>query len=337
MPIAPARIRASFSLRRSLAPTRRPKRGASRSESSSTVTPRSILAITDFSAHGDNALSRAAHLCAEHGAPLKLIFLSYPGEPPPPDAGCRLAHHALQLGQRHGIRVHAETQIAFTLENMLPPARCADLLVWGTAPVRGLRSLFRGQPMEGMLRRAQRPVLVVRERATGPYRSMVVAVDFSEASRGLIELGFALSNEAQVELFHAISTANEGKLRYAEVSEQAIKAYREECQRYAQDRMFRLTDSYDARRNRVLSAIRYGSPARQLVVQQQRSRAELIVVGKHPSSAVVDFLFESVAQGVLRHSTSDVLVVPHGYQAVSSTRATQVRRSFDGRRRVDLS
>lgn len=299
------------------------------------MSPHSILAVTDFSAHGDSALSRAAQLCAEHGAPLKLIYLAYPGEPPPPDAGCRLAHHALQLGQHHGIRVDSLTRIALTAEDILPVARCADLLVWGTAPVRGIRSFFLGQPMEGMLRKCRRPVLVVREPARGPYRSMVVAVDFSEASRGLIELGFALSKDAQVELFHAMGTANEGKLRYAEVSEQAIKAYREECQRYAQDRMFWLTDSYDARRNRVMSVIRHGSPARQVAVQQQRSGADLVVVGKHPSSAAVDFLFESVAKGVLRHSTSDVLVVPHGYQAVSGARASdRLEAEFRRGRRV---
>ncbi|MDM0116321.1 universal stress protein [Variovorax sp. J22R133] len=285
------------------------------------MTPRSILAVTDFSARGHNALSRAAQLCAEHGATLKLIYFSYPGEPPPPDAECRLAHHALQLGQRHAIRVHSVSRAAFAPEDILPAARCADLLVWGTAPVRGIRPFFRGQPVAGVLRKCQRPVLVVREAANGPYRSLVVAVDFSQASRCLVELGFALGKDAQVELFHAVSTANEGKLRYAEVAEQAIKAYREECRRYAQDRMFWLTDSCDARRNRVQSTIGHGNPARQVVVQQQRSGAELIVVGKHPSSAAVDFLFESVAQGVLRHGTGDVLVVPHDYQAAMSARA----------------
>jgi len=285
------------------------------------MTPHAILAVTDFSAQGDNALSRAALLAAEHGATLKLIYLAYRGEPPPPDAGCRLAHHAMQLGERHDIPVRPVSRLAFTLEDVLPQARCADLLVWGTAPARGIRSFFLGQPVEGMLRRCQRPILVVRNPAEGPYRSLVVAIDFSEASRSLVELAFALNKDAQVELFHAVSTANEGKLRYAEVSEQAIRAYREECRRYAQDRMFRLTDSYDARRNRVLSAIRYGNPARQVTVQQQRSGAELIVVGKHPSSAAVDLFFESVAQGVLRDSTSDVLIVPHGHQPASSAPA----------------
>ena len=281
------------------------------------MTPRAILAVTDFSAQGDNALSRAALLAVEHGATLKLLYLAYPGEPPPPDAARRLAQHAMQLSERHDIPVRSVSRIAFTLEDVLPEARCADLLVWGTAPVRGLRSFFSGQPVERMLRSCQRPILVVRNPADGPYRSLVVAVDFSEASRGLVELAFALNKDAQVELFHAINTVNEGKLRYAEVSEQAIRAYREECRRYAQDRMFWLTDSYDARRNRVMSAIRYGNPARQVAVQQQRSGAELIVVGKHPSSAAVDLFFESVAQGVLRDSASDVLVVPHSYQSAS--------------------
>ncbi len=289
------------------------------------MTPHSVLAVTDFSRQGDHALARAGHLCAEHGATLKLLCVAYPGEPPPPDAACRLAHHALQLHQRHGIRVRALSRLAFSLDDVLASARSADLLVWGTARARGVRAFLTGQPVEAVLRQCQRPVLVVRRPAQAPYRSLVVAVDFSEASRSLVELGFALNQQADVELFHAISTANEGKLRYAEVSEHAIKVYRDQCRRYAQDRMFWLTDSYDARRNRVLSAIGHGDAARQVLVQQQRSGAELVVVGKHPASALSDFVFGSVAQRVLDHgSDSDVLVVPHDRQPASG--ATAVKR-----------
>ena len=85
---------------------------------------------------------------------------------------------------------------------------------------------------------------------------------FSQVSQRLVELGSALQPSARVELFHAIDTTNEGKLRYAEVSERAIRAYREECQRFAQDRMFTLADSYDARRNRLSSTIGRGPPGR---------------------------------------------------------------------------
>lgn len=287
------------------------------------MTPHSILAVTDFSVQGDHALTRAALLSAEHGATLKLLYLPYPGEVPPPDAAGRLAHHASQLSQRHNIRVRAAGQLAVCVDDVLPEARCADLVVWGSMPIQGPRSILMGQPVEGLLRKGQRPVLIVRRKASEPYRSLLVAVDFSEASRGLVELGSALSKSAQVELFHAVSTANEGKLRYAEVSERAIRAYRHECRRYAQDRMFRLTDSYDARRNRVLSAIGHGDPARQTVVQQQHSGAELIVVGKHPASLLTDMIFGSIAKRVLRYAKADVLVVPHDYEPASSASAVK--------------
>jgi nucleotide-binding universal stress UspA family protein len=282
------------------------------------MTPQAILAVTDFSASGDRALSRAAHLCAEQGATLKLLSISYPGEPPPPDATCRLAHHALQLGQRHGIYVRSAHRIAFTVDDILAEARCADLLVWGASRARNICSFFLGQPVDALLRRARRPVLIVRRAVNEAYRRLLIAVDFSEASHRLVEVGFAIGKSAQVELFHAVSIANEGKLRYAEVSEHAIKTYREACLRYAQDRMFWLTDSYNSRRHRVLSALGRGEPARQTAVQQQHSGAELIIVGKHPASLLTDILFESTAKRVLRHAHTDVLVVPDDYEAASS-------------------
>lgn len=244
------------------------------------MTPRSILVVTDFSPCGNHALSRTALLAAQHGAALRLVYLAYPAEAPPEDAATRLAHHALQLTQRHGIRASAVSRLCFTVDDLLPEVRHADLVVWGTARVSGLRAFFVGQPVERLLRAARRPVLVVRRDAAHDYRSLIVAVDFSPTSQALVDVGLALARPARAELFHAVSTANEGKLRQAEVSPAAIKAYRDACRRHAQDRVLRLTDSYDARRNRVRSAVGHGDPARQTVVQQQNSGAELIVVAR---------------------------------------------------------
>lgn len=285
------------------------------------MTLRSMLVVTDFSTCGNNALSRAARLAAQHGAPLRLVYLAFPGDAPPEDAATRLAHHALQLGQRHGVRASAASRLGFTVEELLPEVRHADLVVWGTAPVSGLRSFFMGQPVERFIRAARRPALVVRREAAHDYRSLIVAVDFSRSSRTLVDFGLALARPAWAELFHAVSTANEGKLRYAEVSARAIKAYRDACRRHAQDRMLRLTDSYDARRNRVRSAVGHGDPARQTVVQQQHSGAELIVVGRHPSSRWTDLFFESTASRILGFATTDVLVVPHDWAPASGADA----------------
>lgn len=287
------------------------------------MTPRSILAVTDLAAGSAHVLSRAAHLAAEHRATLKLLHAATPGEPSTPDAACRLAQLALQLGQRHGLCVRTASRTTSTLADLASEARCADLLVVGTMAQRSLWSFLRGQPSERLLRMTRRPLLVVRQAAVRPYQRVLVAVDFTPASRKLVEHALAIGTSAQLELFHAISTANEGKLRHAEVSEQAIKAYRHECRRYAQDRMFWLTDSSAARRNRVYSSIGHGDPARQIVVQQQHGGAELIVVGKHPASALADFVFASVAQRVLRYAAGDVLVVPHDAQPASGMAAVR--------------
>ena len=281
------------------------------------MNPRYVLAVTDFSAWGDKALARAACLCVEHGAALKLIYFAGSPEARPLDIATRLSHHAVQLEQRHDIPVAWVGRIPDSVDDLLAASRQADLVIWGTEQVTGLRAFAAGQPYEALFRQSKRPVLVVRAQPSEAYRKVLVAVDFSEASRRLVEYGLALNTSADVELFHAISTANEGKLRYAEVSDDSIRAYRQACRRYAQDRMFWLTDSYDARRNRVMAGIGHGDPARQAVVQQEHSGAELIVVGKHPSSSASDFVFGSIAKRVLRFARTDVLVVPHDFEAVS--------------------
>ena len=63
----------------------------------------------------------------------------------------------------------------------------------------------------------------------------------------------------------------------------------------------------------LLAVIGRGDPGRQTVIEQERSDADLVVVGKSSSSAWEDFLCGSVAHRVLSWGSSDVLVVPHAY------------------------
>ena len=289
------------------------------------MNPQSILAITDLSDNTDAVLSRAALLAAEHGASLKLMYARPVGDLPCPDAVRRLTHHASQLGQRHRISVHASIRTADCFDDVVSAARNVDLVVTGASNA-SLQSFFFGRLEERLLRVTRRPVLVIRPQAAAAqsaYARFLVAVDFSEASRKLAATAFVLGKSAEVELFHAISTDNDRSVRYAEISEESINAYREEYTRHANDRLFWLTDSSDARRNRVDSAIGYGDPARQVVVQQQHSGSDLVVVGKHPASALSDFVFGSVSQRVLRYAHTDVMVIPHGFEFGTSSVAVR--------------
>ena len=57
------------------------------------------------------------------------------------------------------------------------------------------------------------------------------------------------------------------------------------------------------------------------MVQQEATKADLIVVGKERSSTLIDLLLGSVANRIAQWANSDVLVVPNGYQAPSSAAA----------------
>lgn len=272
----------------------------------------SILAVTDLSERGNRTVYRAAMIAAQHQALLKIMVApEYFGAEVDTQTGSELARLAETICTRFGILVKRVAESSGRLSAVAEEARWVDLLVIGERRERSLRAMVCGQPIERLLRVVPCAVLVTRLNGSQRYRRVVVAVDFSPESKKMVRLAWSLDPDAEVELFHAVTPMHEGRLRYADVSEHAIKAYRQESVADARQQMFGLTDSSTARRNRVVSAIGRGDPARQAVVQQQHANAELLVVGKRRSSAVPDFFFGSVAQRVLRLSTADVLLVPH--------------------------
>ena len=273
----------------------------------------SILAVTDLSAHGLRTVVRAANIAAAHGALLKIMYApaAFAG-PADADAAGGLGAVCLEVAERFGILVKKIDDTRGRLDGAAHEAQWCDLVVIGDEPDRSLAAFFHGQPAERLVRAAQRPVLVARlDARAGGYGRILVAVDLMEESRPLVDLACAFDGQADIELFHAFTPMYEGKLRYADVSAHVIDAYRHACARHARERMLWLSDASIARRNRVVSSIGRGDPARQAAVQQQYSKADLLVVGKRRRCALMDFLFGSVALRVLRWSTGDVLVVPH--------------------------
>lgn len=293
---------------------------------------RSILVLTDFSPAAEQAVERAAQLAVEHRATLVPMAFAA-GRPPPTDAACRLAHMARELGRRLGIAVRPVSQTVNGLAHVVAQARCADLLVVADRRERSLAALLFGRLPARLARLCRCPILVSKRPAARQYRRILVAVAFSPAASKLVRLAGALDEQAEIELFHAISTLDDAKLRSAEVSFQALQAYRQACLRQARGRILKLTDSFGTRRNRVLSALGRGDPARQAAIQQQHAGADLVVVGKGSNSGLADFFFGSVAQRLLCRASSDVLVVPDDFRAATRTAAKQRLDAGPGARR----
>ncbi|MES3002625.1 MAG: universal stress protein [Pseudomonadota bacterium] len=238
----------------------------------------SILVLTDRSLREGMALQRAQHLADAHGADLTVMDW--------------------QRGE------------SGTLDNLAQAASAADLVVLHRRVARGLRSFLMGQPFMQAIRASAKPVLVVRRAPVANYSRVLAAVDLTDDAGPLARVAAALQPGAPVELFHAVSKRDEAKLRYADVSELAVREYRRQCIEHAQRKVAFVKETLRASGTLVSSVLGLGDAARMTALRQQNSHADLVVVGKHPSSAVREFIAGSVASRILEWSSADVLVMP---------------------------
>ena len=277
----------------------------------------SIVAVTDFSAHGNHALERAAQLSATHGAPLQLMYSPPDGDPANPSAAVCLAHASRQLAQRYSLNARPIAKVANSVAHIAEEARSADLLVLAQWRYPALRAFWLGPLSERVLRRSDCPLLVIKSVPHRRYSRILVAVDLTAQASALVGVASAIEPDSGIELFHTISTQIESKLRFAHVSGDIIEAYRNDCLRRARERMERFAGSLDVPSHRISHAVGRGDPGRQAAIRQQADGAGLVVVGKRRSSRLTDLLAGSVAQSVLRSASSDVLVVPHDSRSVA--------------------
>lgn len=269
-----------------------------------------ILALTDFTTQSEHALDRAALLAGQHNAPLRLIHFAEEPHRFFTDPIARLSQRARQLTRRHGIRVQALERCPVTPEEVFQESLSASLLVMGPLWQRHWKTFYRGTTLDQFVHGSPCPVLVVKQMATRTYEQVLVAVDLSPRSRELIGYARQFASPSALKLFHTIDTIEESKLRSADVSFDAILANRLDSRQQAKDRLMQLTRTLGAGGNAMAFDVGNGDPAYQTAVQQQATRAELVVVGKRRTSALARFLTGSVAQRLAKWAESDVLVVP---------------------------
>jgi nucleotide-binding universal stress UspA family protein len=270
----------------------------------------SILALTDFSAPSEHALDRAALLAGQHKAPLRLMYFSEEPHRFFSDPIARLSQRARQLTRRHGVQAHALERQPVTPEDIVEESRTASLLVMGPLWQRHWKTFYRGTTLDRLVHDSRCPVLVVKQMATRTYGQVLVAVDLSPRSMELVGCARQFASPSALKLFHAIDTIEESRLRSADVSFDAIRANRLGSRQRAKDRLVQLTRTLGAAGNAMAFDVGNGDPAYQTAVQQQATRAELVVVGKRRASALARFLTGSVAQRLAKWAQSDVLVVP---------------------------
>lgn len=174
----------------------------------SMTNPSTILLPTDFTGRCDRARDRAVQLARDCGARLVLMHVLSDG------SGSRTEHNddiaRVQSRLRNevrddGIAVVTHTATGDVAQAILDASATfeADLIVTGISRRDGLGDYIVGSTVERVARTSRLPVLVVKETAAQPYRSVMVATDFSGPSADAFHAAAAMFPTAQFWLVHA--------------------------------------------------------------------------------------------------------------------------------------
>lgn len=286
-----------------------------------------LLAATDLSAPARHAAERAALIAQHIEADLDLLHVATIGaldrfrqlvtEVPALtvehiQAAVRadLEDLAGHLAQQRGIRpaTHLRSGPLLAEITEFATANLADLLVLGARGNSFMRHLLLGTTAERLIRKTDRPMLVVKQVPHEPYRTVLVPVDFSAYSLPALQHAHAIAPDATIVLLHAFEVPFEGKLRLAGVEEDYIHRYRIAAKDEARQRLRALRDEAAIPAECARLLVVQGNPSLSIIQQEQEQDCDLIVIGKHGESLIEDLLLGSVTKHILAESQGDVLV-----------------------------
>ena len=194
--------------------------------------------------------------------------------------------------------------------------RHADLVVMGTHERGGFERLFAGSVTEGVLHTTRHPVLTVPPRAEpaprGPilFKTILCAIDFSDASIRALEYAFSLAKEADARLIllHVVEPLLD-QTTYGEAAHFSVPEYHRHVEEDALKRLRAVVPvgagAWCTPEERIAS----GNPHREILKAAAENTAELIVIGAHGSGTLRRLLFGSTTRHVIQAASCPVLTL----------------------------
>jgi nucleotide-binding universal stress UspA family protein len=138
---------------------------------------------------------------------------------------------------------------------------------------------------------------------------MVVAVDFSEASARVYDAAADLADRLRARVVVVNITEPQVDLVGLAIP-QAYNTPEEEIKKQAEARLNAARELFEARSVQVETVHEWGPVVPCILDKVAKYGAGLVVVGSHGHGSLYNLLVGSVAEGVIRHSTVPVVVVP---------------------------
>lgn len=293
---------------------------------------RTILAATDFSAHAELAAQRAGQLARDLGAGLELIHV-HTGLGPGPlwsDPGgavlideSRVVENLRErmeslreaLQKKYSISVHASVETGAMHRRIHERARDvqAGLIAIGATGAGAIARRLFGSRAQTLVRTAERPVLVVRLPAAGPYARALVATDFSADAERAARLGLQLAPEAALTFFASLDVPGHRVEPVMGLDEEERAARLHAARNRTREQLRALADGMGHEGAAIL--VRDGRAADELPDLVREIDAELLCIGAHGKSRLEAGILGSTSLHAIAEAACDVLVAPHAGEA----------------------
>jgi nucleotide-binding universal stress UspA family protein len=272
-----------------------------------------ILVASDLSPRAENALIRAVQVAREHEAVLTALHVLEDRSRDEDQTAATIEEALRQtltgLSPRYDGPVTAGVVAGKPFVEIIRQARehTADLIVVGAHGAHFIKDLFLGTTAEKIVRKGDRPVLVVKGETQGPYRRVLVPVDFSDDSRQALELALQLAPQAEFHILHAYE-GFEGRLRIGGASQSEITRYRRHLAKKARQELETFLRDVNGLDRPVKRVLKHGRASHVIPKTARRLRADLVAVGTTGRTGLPYILLGSVAEHILRETHCDVLV-----------------------------
>ncbi len=147
----------------------------------------------------------------------------------------------------------------------------------------------------------------------GAMQTIVVAVDFSNATSGVLAMGVKLAKAfgAQLQLFHVVEP-EPSYTAYGFTPDEfpALHAYQEEAKRRATAKLEELCAQTGKEVPGATCQIAEGSPLYALLDYVKERAVDCVVLGAHGHGVIASLLLGSVAEGMVRKAAVPTLIVP---------------------------
>lgn len=264
---------------------------------------KTILIASDLTARSDRPFTRAAMLAEEWGARRAVLFANADKSRVDQDSVEKQLKRSYGKDMDACAVVVAHGKVPETIAKTAKGLE-ADLIVVGAARHNNITDFVLGTAVDYVVRCADTPVLVVKERARHAYEKIMVAVDFSESSKNAVHTALSMFPDAQITLAHAFHVAYSAWLKSDGVSDEMRSDAEKQMADFLSD--LELTENDQAR---LSSAVLEGNLHQSIYDMLLSQDMDLLVLGTHGRSGFTQATIGSRASEMLGWAPTDVLMV----------------------------